>query len=324
MADRLERLVNLTATLLDTRRPLTLDEVAERVAPRYPADRASRHRQFERDKQTLRELGIEISVESLDPLGSAEVGYRIRPERYYLPELDLSDEEREALHVAVTAVRLEGDDAREALIKLGGLTGESAPAVADLPTSPVLGDLFDATAQRAPVTFRYRGEERDLEPFGVVLRLGHWYVVGHDRARDAPRAFRVDRIDGDVSTGAPGKFTVPESFDPEQYLRDDPLLFGDDRPVRALVLVEALRAGWVAEQLGEAAVEERRADGAIVVGLDVVNRDAFRSWLLGLLDYATVLEPAAIRDDVVAWLRGIAGPRVEPVEPVEDVEDAAS
>ena len=322
MADRLERLVNLTATLLDTRRPLTIEEVAERVAPRSPADRASRHRQFERDKQTLRELGIEISVESLDPLGGAEVGYRIRPERYYLPELDLSDEEREALHVAVTAVRLEGDDAREALIKLGGLSGESAPALADLPTSPVLGELFDATAQRAPVAFRYRGEERDLEPYGVVLRLGHWYVVGHDRIRDAPRAFRVDRIEGEVSTGASAAFSVPESFDPEQYLRDDPLLFGDDRPVRALVLVEAARAGWVAEQLGDEAVEERRDDGAIVVGLDVVNRDAFRSWLLGLLEYATVLEPASVRDDVVAWLRAISG-TLEEVGSGPPLEDSS-
>ena len=33
VADRLERLVNLTATLLETRRPLTLDELAERVGP---------------------------------------------------------------------------------------------------------------------------------------------------------------------------------------------------------------------------------------------------------------------------------------------------
>ena len=39
MADRLERLLNLTATLLDTRRPLTLDELAERVEPRYPEDK---------------------------------------------------------------------------------------------------------------------------------------------------------------------------------------------------------------------------------------------------------------------------------------------
>ena len=36
MSERLERLVNLTATLLDTRRPLTLDELAERWSPPIP------------------------------------------------------------------------------------------------------------------------------------------------------------------------------------------------------------------------------------------------------------------------------------------------
>ena len=63
MADRLERLLNLTATLLDTRRPLTLDELAERLEPPYPADKTARRRQFERDKETLRELGVPITVE---------------------------------------------------------------------------------------------------------------------------------------------------------------------------------------------------------------------------------------------------------------------
>src|SRR5215471_20118017 len=98
MTDRLERLVNLTATLLDTRRALTLDELSERVEPRYPDELASRRRQFERDKETLRELGIPIRVESVDGFG-AEQAYRIHPDDYYLPELDLSVPELAALHV---------------------------------------------------------------------------------------------------------------------------------------------------------------------------------------------------------------------------------
>ena len=125
MPDRLERLVNLTATLLDTRRPLTLDELSERVEPRYPEEKASRRRQFERDKETLRELGIPIRVESVDGFG-AEQGYRIHPDDYYLPELGLTEAELAALHVAVTAVRLGGDAGREGLAKLGGLEGEGA------------------------------------------------------------------------------------------------------------------------------------------------------------------------------------------------------
>jgi predicted DNA-binding transcriptional regulator YafY len=41
--------------------------------------------------------------------------------------------------------------------------------------------------------------------------------------------------------------------------------------------------------------------------MTVVNRPAFRSWVLGLLDHAEVLEPAELRQEVVGWLEEIAG-----------------
>jgi len=85
VSERLERLVNLTATLLDTRRPLTLEELAARLEPSYPEAKAARRRAFERDKETLRDLGVPISTSPIDGL-SNETGYRIPPEDYYLPE----------------------------------------------------------------------------------------------------------------------------------------------------------------------------------------------------------------------------------------------
>jgi predicted DNA-binding transcriptional regulator YafY len=300
-------LVNLTATLLETRRALTLDELSERVEPRYPEELASRRRQFERDKETLRELGIPIRVESVDGFGS-EQAYRIHPDDYYLPELELSEAELAALHVAVTAVRLEGGAGREGLAKLGGLAGEGADsALAQLDVTPGLAVLFDAVSRHAPVTFSYRGDVRHLDPYGVVLRFGHWYVVGHDHDRDAPRAFRVDRIDGGTELGPDDSFTPPAGIDPADFVRADPMTYGEDQPVDAHVLVDAPRAGWVIDQLGDQSVLERRADGAVVITLPVVNRAAFRSWVIDLLDHAEVLSPPELRADMIAWLDSVAG-----------------
>jgi predicted DNA-binding transcriptional regulator YafY len=312
MPDRLERLVNLTATLLETRQALSLDELSERVEPRYPDDKTARRRQFERDKETLRELGIPIRVESVDGFGT-EQAYRIHPDDYYLPELSLTEPELAALHVAVTAVRLEGDAGREGLAKLGGLTGEGADApMAELGVTPGLAVLFDAVGRHATVTFSHRGAPRRLDPYGVVLRWGHWYVVGHDRDRDAPRAFRIDRIDDEPEVGPDGAFTPPEGVDPADYVRADPMTYGEDQPVDAHVLVDAPRAGWVVEQLGVEAVVERRDDGAVVVALPVVNRAAFRSWVVDLLDHAEVLSPPELRADMVAWLDAVASAGVAP------------
>src|SRR5207244_11066007 len=88
----------------------------------------------------------------------------------------------------------------------------------------------------------------------------------------------------------------------------DPMTYGEDQPVDAHVLVDAPRAGWVVDQLGEEAVVERRADGAVVVRLPVVNRAAFRSWVVDLLDHAEVLSPPELRADMVAWLDAVAAP----------------
>jgi proteasome accessory factor B len=305
MIDRLERLTNLVATLLDTRRPLTLDEIVELV-PGYPDDKLAHRRQFERDKETLRGIGIPVRLESVDDLGP-EQGYRIPPDEYYLPPLDLTPDEQAALHVAVTAVRLEGGPApAEALWKLGGREGEAANALAALPTVPALPALFDAYRSRAAVTFTYRGELRHVDPWGILFRRGHWYVVGHDHDRGDRRSFRVDRIEGDVETGPARAFEPPAHLEPAALLGDEPWRYGDEEVVSARVAVDAAQAAAIVEQVGEDAVVERRDDGSVVVELSVTNTAAFRSFVLGLLDAAEVISPPELRDEMRAWLDALA------------------
>ena len=313
--DRLERLTNLVAVLLETRRPLSLEEIVERV-PGYPGERESYRRQFERDKSTLREIGVPISLEAIYAFDQ-ETGYRINREDYELPALDLTEDERVALNLAVTAVRLEGSGestggaaGREALLKLGGFEGTAAaPTLAALPDVPALPALFDAYRRRARVSFGYRGDTRCLDPYGILFRNGHWYAVGNDCDREAIRAFRADRIESAIEPGPSGAFERPEGFDPASALRDEPWRFGDEAPVEALVLVSPTQAGWVEADLGSKAVAERRDDGSVVVRMAVTNRDAFRSFVLGLLDHAEVLAPPELRADMVAWLTAMAGER---------------
>jgi predicted DNA-binding transcriptional regulator YafY len=299
--DRLERLTNLVATLLDTRRPLTLDEIVELV-PGYPDDKIAYRRQFERDKETLRGIGIPVRLEPVDSLGS-EQGYRILPDEYYLPSLDLTPEEQAALHVAVTAVRLEGGPGpAEALWKLGGREGEAANALAALPTVPALPALFDAYRSRAMVTFDYRGERRRVDPWGILFRRGHWYVIGHDHDRGDRRSFRIDRIEGDVEAGPAQTFEPPAHLEPGAILGDEPWRYGDEEVVSARLAVDAVQATAVVDQVGEDAVVERRDDGSIVVELPVTNTAAFRSFVLGLLDAAEVVAPRELRDEMRTWL----------------------
>ena len=220
MADRLERLVNLTATLLDTRRPLTLDEVAERVAPRYPDDRASRHRQFERDKETLRELGIGSAWRASTRSAAPRSGTASVPSDYYLPDLELSDEEREAAprrrHRGAPRRRRRRRGRRSS--SSAGSPVRRAAAVADLPASPVLGELFDAdgaTRRRAVLDIAARNATSSRTAWCCGSGTGTSSATTATAMRRG--AFRTDRIEGAVAVGQPGEFSAPpDDFDPEQ------------------------------------------------------------------------------------------------------------
>ncbi|HVM39482.1 MAG TPA: WYL domain-containing protein [Acidimicrobiia bacterium] len=303
MADRFERLANLVACLLDTPRPLSLEEIVDRV-PGYPPDKASYRRQFERDKDALRGLGIPVTVEQHQ--FADEEGYRVHRSDYELPELDLTAEERAALHTAVTAVQLEGGEGREALWKLGGLGGEEAPTLGAIPSAPQLPALVEASRRRAPVGFTYRGKRRTVDPYVVLFRDGNWYVLGHDHDAGEVRAYRADRIEGGLDVGADDAFTRPDGFDPAAMLHDEPWRYGAEPPVEALVQVDGPAAGWVVQRLGHDAVVESDGD-RVVVRFTVTNREAFRSFVVGLLDHAVVLEPADLRAEVVEWLTAVAG-----------------
>jgi predicted DNA-binding transcriptional regulator YafY len=319
VTEALERLTNLVALLLETRRPLSLDEINSELAGQYPPVPETRRRAFERDKAVLRDEGIPIEQVVLSGDRAGATGYWIERERFELPDLGLTEEEKRALQVAVAAVRISAEWAGAAMQKVAAPAGRDGtpvdgpaagggPLAAALPSLDALPSLFEANTSRASAQFDYRGRRRILDPYGLLSREGRWYVVGHDHEAGEMRTYRVDRIDGQVTVGVPGAFDVPDDFDPASAFPADAKLVGEGVLVDAGVWVSAARAQAVTEELGEAAVVERRDDGSIVVAVPFANAWAFRSWALGLLDDAEVLSPSDVRAETAAWLAEIAEP----------------
>ena len=312
MADRVERLTNLLAMLLETSEPLSLVEIAAGLDGQYPEQDGARRQAFERDKAALRELGIPIDTEIL--AGGPYAGqtrYRIDRRKYELADLALDADEMHALQVAVAAVRTGSGSGQSAIWKLGGaLDDEHPPVSASVPDRPELPVLRVAVASRSTIEFGYRGDRRRLDPWGLLLRGGFWYVVGHDHDRQEQRTFRVDRFDGGVGgivVGPPEAFERPASFDPRAAFPADPKQIGQrpDDSVDATVLIDALRAPAAVRELGEGRVVRRHPDGSVELLVPAANLDAFRSWLLGMLQHAVVLGPADVRGHVVEWLTAV-------------------
>ena len=314
MAEPLERLTNLLALLLETKQPLTLQQIVGELFGHYPAGDAAQRGAFERDKTVLRNVGVPIDQEVLSGDQAGQTGYRIDRRRYELADLQLADDERQALQLAVAAVRSDESWGQEGLWKLGGGSERPSRAVAaTVPTFESLPALREAVAARCPVSFDYRDKARVLDPYGLLLRDGYWYVIGVDHAHAEVRTFRVDRIDGNVSVGASGSFERPLDFDLRSVFPTDPKLLGEpENQIRtAVVRIAASHAPIVASEVGDDAIVGRAADGSIDVEVPCVNRDAFRSWVLGMADHAVVISPAEVRTDLVEWLTAIAGTDVQ-------------
>jgi predicted DNA-binding transcriptional regulator YafY len=224
---RTERLLNLVIALVATRRWLTKGQI-RRAVPQYArcgTDEAF-DRMFERDKEDLRDLGVPLVTGSYDVLFDDEPGYRIDRATYALPEIEFTASELAVLGLASQVwqqASLAGPATR-ALTKLRalGIEADTESLIGVEPriraAEPAFDALYAATRDRAPVRFHYRkpnGEtsERRLQPWALISRGGHWYVVGFDTDRGAPRVFRLSRFQGAVRTGQPRSYEVPPDVD---------------------------------------------------------------------------------------------------------------
>jgi proteasome accessory factor B len=309
---RIERLINLIIALLETTRPLRAEDIRERVAGYTQENYESFRRAFERDKDELRSMGIPIELRlSFDGYSD---GYVIPKERYYLPDLELEPDEIAALRIATDAVRGAEGEAASGFLKLSvdaaGVPVDG-PQVAwgDDLRHPVLASIYEAQLERRSISFEYEnaaGERatRTLEPYGLVNRRGHWYVVGNDVDRDAVRSFRISRIIGSV-TMSEGTYQIPPGYDAHAQLPDEPYEIGE-QPSEAVVRFDASLAWWVDQNLQNA---PRRAapGGASDVMLPVGNVDALVSWALGFGEAAEILEPPEARAALVAHLEPLLG-----------------
>ncbi|WP_166847613.1 YafY family protein [Isoptericola sp. BMS4] len=326
-----ERLLNLVIALVNTSAAMTKQQVRSGVngygdAPSTEAF----ERMFERDKDTLRALGIPIVT--VDAGGhSDEVGYRIDNDAYALGPVDLTPAE---LGVVALAAQLWSDktlrtDMSRAMTKLRAAgAGEAATdAVAGLaPRVRAAGDayvpLLEAVSERRDVSFRYRAAStgqvltRHVEPWRIAARGSGWYLVGFDRARGAARVFRLSRIAGRVRVGArSGAFDVPAEVDVDAMLGER--VGVTRRAVLAVVpeRAQALRArvlrrpdGAADEGAqGEGAGGARRAArGRDVVEVEFRSLSAFADEVAAYGAAVVVLEPADLRADVVRRLSAAA------------------
>ncbi len=295
MQNVVERVINLLIYLLESTTPVTADDVRFTVAGYGEQTDEAFHRMFERDKDVLRRLGVPLRIMPLDSW-EVEQGYMVEREEYGIADPDLTEEERMALSLAARMVRLGGGNAgADGLVKLGGVQRGAGlePIGADLgPESETLGELFHSVTDRRRVTFEYHGERRNLEPYGLAHRRGHWYLTG--KAPEGERHFRVDRMSGLTVGDEPQAFTVPRSFDIKKVMLSNPWDVGSEPVAVARLRFDSDVAWWAARTLGVSFTD----DGPLDAEIPVANSDAFIGWVLSFGPSVEVLAPPELREEI--------------------------
>ncbi|MFE0175819.1 helix-turn-helix transcriptional regulator [Streptomyces sp. NPDC059002] len=179
----------------------------------------------------------------------------------------------------------------------------------ETPAPELLPAVADAVWDDRRVTARYRRQEaeveRELEPYGLVLKAGVWYLCA--RVPDVPsssgayRVYRIDRFTA-VAVGEE-RFVRDEEFDLPGFWEERAAQF-ERAILRAEVVVRLSPAGVRQLPYATEAASAREAmesagepdaTGRVTVTLPVENEDVAYTQLMALGPEAEVLEPAALR-----------------------------
>lgn len=325
---KVERLLNLVICLLSTRQFVSAEYIRRNVTGYHDDGQSDEafNRMFERDKTELRDLGIPLVTGPIERGGVD--GYRINRESYALPDITLEPDEAAVIatasalwvtpevsaisQTAVLKLQAAGFDVR-ADDDLGIRASDSSRSMgSETAIGVVLGAITDGHAVR----FTYRpgsaasATTRTLEPWGVVTHRRRWYVVGHDRDRDATRTFRLSRISAVHTVGRAGAVSAPDDVDLQAVVAAavDSATGPDTGSARI----------WVAD--GKAAGLRRLAtstergtidgDAGDVLTVQVRSLGTLTRMVLGAGAAAVVLDPPELRDAVIAALDALVGSSV--------------
>ena len=264
---------------------------------------------FERDKDDLRSLGIEIEVGSFDPLFNDEAGYKIKREKYQFELGDISSTDVSLLSLAAEAWQAAsfGDVAQKALLKLRSI-GIASDEISIPGSVHKLNDggqdlslITKAIAQNQILIFAYldssmKSFARRVVPIALSTRSGFWYLSGVDQEIQEIRTFRIDRIQGEVSASeGPRDFETPVGFDASKALSHS--------PTNDFAVID-VRVGK-ATSLRALAISTKSLGEWDQIRVPIFNLDSMASLVLWHGQDALVQEPDNLKELVIQHLEAL-------------------
>ena len=352
-ADKLIRQLSLVAYLMAEQRPITARDVKTNVEGYANMGDEAFARRFFADRSELKALGVPIDS-ARDEFTGEEL-YNLREEAYFLPPIDLSDDELAALQTSLHLLEGQFAYAEPLRLALQNLAlGRAHPLLDPGPktaTVELLGSRYtpevaqrlakleQAISKQRTVRFTYWTIQSDsqaprrVNPYGLWELNGVWYMVGDDLDRpegdpDRRRTFRVSRIRGEITfaTRRERDFRMPEDFNVTAYRDRAPWMLGREPVGEATLAVSPDATFWVDRLFGRYGEMEELDDGSGRLTTPYSDLPALSGWILSLGGRVTPLGPPELLRRVSADLRAVVRAHrgsptdVEPTAGPEPVE----
>jgi predicted DNA-binding transcriptional regulator YafY len=175
----------------------------------------------------------------------------------------------------------------------------------------IINRVNEAAVQKKSVEIVYftmsrkKETRRKVDPYGVRFFNGTFYLIGFCHYRGEIRTFALDRIK--LLHQTRNTFKVPEDFNLEDFLRSS---FGvyQGEPTRVKIWFSPEVAGYIQEKIWHESQEMAlQKDGSLIFEAVVAGKREIKYWVLGWGSNACVLEPEALREEVLAEARAMAG-----------------
>lgn len=297
--------------LLETRRGLTLDELAEEC----DVDRRTIHR----DLNAVEQAGYSLTSEWSD----GKKVYSFLAKSRNLPAITFTLPQLMSLyllrslgaHLAGTPFQVEIDDlfksihsvlpdrhaahleriARVSLPLLHGARDYSQSA-------PFVDGLQKALLQQYRIRLNYakKGKKEvepyEVDPYTLVFHKGGIYLLGNAHNRSGMRLFALERIRGLEVTRQ--RFEIPDSYQPEAHFNS---AFGlvNDTQMNVRVRFSAEIAHTVKDRIWMSGQKiSSDPEGRAVVEFEAAGQMELVSWILSYGIHAEVLDPPELRKEV--------------------------
>lgn len=285
---------------------MTKNEIFRNVAG-YNGSPETMERMFERDKDELRGLGIEIEVGQIDPLFEDEQGYLIRSANIQIQPEEFTKEE---LLLMTMAGNLWKESAlsgisENALIKVASLDGGIGFNNIPLPLIEdekfnigIFETIIEAIQQNKYLTFGYKNKQRIVAPFGLKNTKGFWYLIAQEKDKEI-KVFKLIRIQSEIEIlDNEGNFTKPENFEMNSYLES----ILKEEQSEAVLRVRENKVN----RLRSKGVLTESTDGWDTLQITFDDLSDFTKDILWYGDDIYVVSPTDLRNEIVKNLKQVA------------------